>query len=69
MPAGVRGGERPRLTLLNLGSGSVQGGDLRSSYYHNPLPDSSGHDRTVRLASTDASRRYVVVPDVGGYFR
>jgi hypothetical protein len=63
----VRGGERPQVVPHHLVSGLMQGTNLRSSDYQNPLPHSAGHDRTVRLASTDASQCYVLVPVVGGY--
>lgn len=46
----MRGGERPRLVSLNLAPGSVQGANLRSSDYQNPLPDGAGHDRTPQPA-------------------
>jgi hypothetical protein len=48
---------------MNLMSGSVQGTSLRASDYQNPLQDSAGHDRTVRLIRADTPRGYVLVPE------
>jgi hypothetical protein len=52
-----------------VASGSVQGTNLLASDYQDPLPDSTGHHRTARLASADTSQRYALVPDVDGCFR
>ncbi len=65
----MRGGERPQLVPLNLVSGSAQDANLLASDYQNPLQDSAGHDRTVRLASADISGRYVLMREVTGCFR
>jgi hypothetical protein len=65
----VQGGKFTQLVPLNLISRSAQDANLRASNYRDPLPDSAGRDRTVRLVSADISRRYVLVPDVSGCFR
>lgn len=57
---------RPQVVPHDLVSGSVQDANLRSSDYQNPLPDSAGHDRTLRLTSAYTSQRSVLVPDVSG---
>jgi hypothetical protein len=67
--AGVQGGERPQVVSLNLVSGSAQDANLLTSDYQDPLPNSAGHHRIVRLASADTSHRYALVPDVDGCFR
>jgi hypothetical protein len=43
--------------------------NLRPSDYQKPLPDSTGYDGTPSLTCADTSRRYVLVPNVGGCFR
>jgi hypothetical protein len=55
-----------RLGVDNIGPKGTT--DLQSSDYQKPLPDSAGHDGTLRLTSSDTSRQYVLVLDVDGCF-
>jgi hypothetical protein len=42
---------------------------IPDSDYQDPLRDSAGHDRTVRLIRADTSRGYVLVPEGSGCFK
>ena len=48
----MRGGERPR--WFRYLCPALQYANLLTSDYEDPLPDSAGHDRTIRLVSADA---------------